>query len=151
MTYEEFKNMDIRALHCSITEDEKYIYVNHSSSNRPIIEISKTKMNAYSFDVAIESEYGDKLIRAVLELTGTPLEKREPEKKYYLKHKFMVSSFDMESKFLNYKDGYYFLATRNSYSDYKTQFTEREIKNLRKEFGTDLQTFEIVEIKPWEY
>lgn len=151
MTYNEFKEIDKGRLGYLITEDEDWVYVNFGLNNRTVITISKTKMNSYSIDVAIESEDGDRLIRAVLALAGTPLDKREPEKKYCLKYKFLGALPDV---YLNlFSDGKYVLldaaksAKAQTKFTLKATFTLKEIEDIKNKFGMTLSDFEMIEVK----
>lgn len=146
MTYNEFKEIDKGKLSYLITEDEDWVYVNFGLNNRTVITISKTKMNSYSIDVAIESEDGDRLIRAVLALAGTPLDKREPEKKYYLRHKFLALTFSTLRAYLILDRDEYVLGSADFNEKRKTQFTKKEIENIKKEFDVTLSDFEMIEV-----
>ena len=81
------------------------------------------------------------------ELAQTPIQKREPEKKFYLKHKFLYG-YDNEM-YLNQSstEDLIFLGDKRNVPFIQTEFTQKEIDQLKEKYNTDLKDFEIIEVK----
>lgn len=67
-------------------------------------------------------------------------------KKFYLKHRWLRSRF--EDKIVN-QDGEdeYFLSDESQIDGFKTQFTQKEIDDIKEKYNTDLSDFERVEVE----
>lgn len=91
------------------------------------------------------------MIKAAVEFSETPIPDREEEKKYYLWHKFLrdETGFLSVGDYLNYNTtiGCYFLGSDESNYLIKTQFTEKEIEEIKEKFDTDLKDFELIEVE----
>lgn len=98
-----------------------------------------------------EEEIGEDLFNLCTEYAQTPLEEREEEEKFYLKKikRFYDRYYDETSKFLNvWKDrDYYHLGTIDQTCKFKTQFTQKEIDEIKKKYNTDLEEFEQIEVE----
>ena len=91
----------------------------------------------------------DELYKLCFEYASTPVSEREEEKKYYLKHRYLVQAGNCTTAFLNYtthNDTLYLYTKGQTYS-VKTQFTLKEIEEIKAKFGTDLADFELVEVE----
>lgn len=128
-----FDEEDDLSYTCStVSGDEIYIIKNDFISFATLNE--KVKKNL--FDLLVE-------------YASTPIEEREEKKKYYLKHKWLAQ-FTLDRKaFLNFNKTKksYFLDTFESLIDYQTQFTQKEIDEIKEKFDTDLADFDIVEVE----
>lgn len=89
------------------------------------------------------------MIKAAVEFVETPLEDRVEEKKFYLKHRWLVQAGDYKTGFLNYdtNNDILFIYSEHHTHLIKTQFTLEEIFNIREKFNTDLFDFELVEVE----
>ena len=89
------------------------------------------------------------LFDLVVEYAKTPIKDREEEKRYYLKHRYLQSSFTNLNDFLSYSASDNKLALSNgiNFPKYKTHFTLKEIEEIKEKFNTDLEDFEIIEVK----
>lgn len=98
----------------------------------------------YGYDV-------DELYKVCFEYVKIPVKDREDkEKKFYLRHKFLcdnagLSSFDV---YLNHRfeDGSYFIYGSGQNKFVKSQFTVKDIEEIKEKFNTDLSDFELVEV-----
>ena len=84
------------------------------------------------------------LIRSYAE---TPVDERDEPKKYYLRHRWLKNK--CKEQYLNIDkiyDSYFLLGNANT-ELYKTQFTEKEIEELKDKLDTDLADFEEVEVE----
>lgn len=92
----------------------------------------------YGYDV-------DELYKVCFEYANTPSEDREEEKKYYLKHKWMRRG---DFNFLYFdKDFKIYGLTSIRFKEAKTEYTEKEIEEIKEKFDTDLSDFELVEVE----
>lgn len=147
MTYQEFRKIVEDTEGYYIDENMSSIFVNGINCASWCIRISKNVENFTQFkDRAYRKDDGD-LIRAVLELAETPLGKREPEKRYYLKHKFIVPKFRSSRAYLILNYDLYYLGSLNRFSDHQSIFTKKEIEEIKKKFDVTLEDFEMIEVE----
>lgn len=85
------------------------------------------------------------MIKAAMKCAETPLEDREEEKRFHLKHRWMTG-IDGDYLSLDLEQGGYYLDDK--YENYwqKTQFTKKEIEEIKEKFNTDLADFKKVEV-----
>ena len=89
------------------------------------------------------------LYKLCFEYASTPVKDREEEKKFYLKHKYLVQARDYKTGFLNYdpcNDRLFIHSERQTHFT-TTQFTLKEIEEIKEKFDTDLVDFELVEVE----
>lgn len=103
------------------------------------------RMSSYFSKMDCVEKYGI-LFALIFQYAVTPIEDREEENRYYLRHKWLNDSA------LNYlqtdkKNNYYSLSVLNDTNTWKTEFTEKEIEEIKEKFDTDLNDFEIVEVE----
>lgn len=121
-------------------EGPKYASVCHNVPN----QISNMKRE-WDF---LDKEEQEKLFDLLIEYAKTPIEDREEEKKFYLRHRWIFN-----------KDFYMYLQ-KTSYDDKKMsvrvlgfsdnddiKFSEKEIEEIKEKFDTDLKDFELVEVE----
>lgn len=96
--------------------------------------------------IALKNE--DKLFELMVEYVKTPLDERKEEKKFYLRHRWFNSK-PIYKNYLNYWIGTneYWLDYKNETAEVKTQFTEKEIENIKNYNNTDLKDFKKIEVK----
>lgn len=72
----------------------------------------------------------------------TSPDERVEQKKYYLRHRWLIYK-----NYLNYWIGTnkYWLEDKNETIEARTQFTQKEIDEIKKRFNTDLSDFEQIE------
>ena len=101
--------------------------------------------------VSITSWCEDKdfnMIKAAIEFAETPIEDREEEKKYYLKHRWIIDkSFYMYLQKPSCYDDKMRLAFFDFSGNNDKKFTLKEIEEIKKKFDTDLKDFELVEVE----
>lgn len=88
------------------------------------------------------------MMKAAVAFAETPPEDREEEKKFYLKHRWMKPR-PIDKNYLNLWIGTneYWLDCKNETEDVQTQFTKKEIEEIKEKFNTDLADFEEVEVE----
>lgn len=99
------------------------------------------------FNSCINSE---ELYKLCFEYASTPVEDREEEKKFYAKHKYLVGTEYRDANYLNF--GKYdcdklWLGFKSKRLNVQTQFTLKEIEEIKEEFDIDLKDFELVEVE----
>lgn len=101
----------------------------------------------YGYDV-------QELYKLCFEYTSTPVDDREEEKKFYLRHKYLTYNGTSDSKgYLNInlnnlnKVNALFIDNKTKYDDFQTEFTLKEIEEIKEKFDTDLKDFEMVEVE----
>lgn len=113
------------------------------------IRISKLRTKDIDIKTGIYCEVEEfNVIKAAVEFAETPLEDREEEKKFYLRHRYFrfdngLSKY-LGMDLLKYKLDLY---SKITYRWVKNQFTEKEIEEIKKKFNTDLKDFELVKVK----
>ena len=88
------------------------------------------------------------MIKAAVEFAKTPIEDREEEKKFYLRHRWIRDyDFYMYLQKRSYDDKKMSFGVVNFSVNDSLQFTEKEIDEIEEEFDTDLKDFEMVEVE----
>ena len=80
------------------------------------------------------------MIKASVKFAETPLDEREEEKKYYLRHKWIKGTCDNYLNFYKSRTGYV-INDKTETNTCKTQFTRKEIDEIKKKHNTDLSDF----------
>lgn len=134
--------------------DNGYGYWQIWSAKNPILAaVNKIDLFRISTDFVawcnIPDEDKSKLLDLIVEFAKTPIEDREEEKRFYLRHKWIKIIGHNSKTFLNYhnEEDKFYLYTIDESSYVKTQFTEKEIEEIKKKFDTDLKDFELVEVE----
>ena len=107
-------------------------------------------MYSITFHQIIKTSWnnGDKLFDLIVEYAKTPVEDREEEKKYYLRNRWLKLR-PIDKNYLNHLIGTneYWLDYDNETKNVKTQFTLKEIDEIKEKFNTDLGDFKEIEVK----
>lgn len=116
-----------------------------------LARIDKVKPYTLDTKATFEVKHVKELFDLCAEYARTPIEEREEEEKFYLKkmESFYDENYDEENAYLNFEmsDGDFLLESINENNAYKTQFTQKEIDDIKKKFNTDLEEFEQIEVK----
>lgn len=132
-----------------------YCWEIRNKKNHLIAVVSKDVLYKISTDSAywdvIPDEDKNKLLELIVEFASTPVEDREEEEKFYLKHRWLMTEFG---------DTYYLCKCYNaagkiSYGirlsyithDETRLFTLKEIEEIKEKFDTDLSDFELVKVE----
>lgn len=126
---------------------EQYEFVRRSEILYHRITISKVRANGLWIYIKVWCDDKDfNMIKAAVEFAETPIKDREEEKKFYLRHRWLKPIY---KNYLNYcmttKD--YWLDCKNEEIYVQTQFTEKEIDEIKEEFNTDFKDFELIEVE----
>lgn len=88
------------------------------------------------------------LFKLLTDYASTPIEERQEDKKFYLRHRWFKCTNGDSRYFQIYEsDGTPWLNAMYTVKGYKKQFTLKEIEEIKKKFDTDLADFEIVEVE----
>lgn len=133
--------------------NEVYLYGRVPDGYAKISKKFKYTINTFYHDFIYLNE-GDRglLFDLIVEYISTPVNEREEEKKFYLRHKFLKSSLGeitRENSVVNYntRDNVLYLADKQPVGCIKTFFTLKEIEEIKKKFDTDLADFELDEVE----
>ena len=138
MKYKEFREYLILN-EIPLNEDEERLIADNQ------FEISKTEEHLIIFPLGyVEVPYEFEMLKKVIELAETPLDEREDEKRYYIKHRF-INDYTTK-KYINlFTTGNAVLSDRHEGRNCQTKFTKAEIEELKEKFDTDLSDFELIE------
>ena len=90
----------------------------------------------------------EELYKLCFEYASTPVEDREDkEKKFYLKHRFLVEVGDCNYLNSDHSLREFYLNDKSQSEKIQTQFTLKEIEEIKQKLNTDLADFELVEVK----
>ena len=94
------------------------------------------------------------LVDLCVEYVKTPIDEREDEEKFYLQkmESFYDENYREDYAFLNFKPGgiYFYLNSTYETDSFKTQFTQREIDQIKEEKHTDLSEFKQIPVEEVE-
>lgn len=115
--------------------------------------VNKNNLSRISTDFVgwwdISDEDKSKLLDIIVEYGKTPLEDREEEKKYYLRHRWLTEGgFYRFVKHHTKAYGKKYELASWTYGDTSDmQYTIKEIEEIKKKFDTDLNDFELIEVE----
>lgn len=89
----------------------------------------------------------ERVFRLCVELARTPIDERKSEIKYYLKHKWIKTELSNIYLNQNTRNDSFFLADNSQMDNFKTQFTEKEIEEIKDKLDSNLEDFEWVEVE----
>ena len=148
MKYKELERIAVKA-EWTITDKLTLYYIEKEYEEyKNKIIIGKIKRRSIYIDNYVCMPQEDfEVIKAAIELAETPPEEREKEKKYYLRHRFLVEEGDCDC--LNYDHSLQELNLSDigQSKSTQTQFTKREIEEIKEKYDTDLKDFEIIEVE----
>ena len=132
-----------------VEADENFLEIKNENKVIAYVSIScvfEISTNYLEFTKLFEIKK-KQLFDLLIEYSATPIEEREKEKKYYLKHKFLMSNSG--DNYLNYRTYFdnWFLNNNTMYKNCRTQFTKQEIEEIKEKFNTSLDDFEIIEVE----
>lgn len=86
------------------------------------------------------------LFALIFQYASTPVKDREEEKKFYIKHKWIG---DETLSYLQFdrEHNCHMLNLAIGDNSWKKEFTEEEIEGFKQTFNTNLEDFEIIEVK----
>lgn len=148
LTTEEFIKK-VEKLGLRVTKSARAILIYYDS--RRVASIGKHTTfctdTAYDSFTNFSEELREKLYKLIYEYTRTPLDKREEPQRYYLR--FTALTQGLDCNYLNYHttEERIYLSTRIETSVSQTQFTQKEIDEIREKFKVTLCDFEQIPVK----
>ena len=156
MKIEEFKEIIdtigfYSKLNLEVEEDEFdfIIKLNH----RRCATVSKSTLYCIDTNFGVFEELNDNLranlLDAINKLAETPLDERQ-EEKFYLKHRWMknVAKKDGEKYYnLHIATNLPYLGSKVQDESNQTEFTKKEIEDIKKKYKTSLEDYELVEVE----
>lgn len=130
-----------------------YCWEIRNKKNYLIAVVSKDVLYKISTDSAywdgISDEDKNKLLSLLIEYSKTPIGDREEEKKFLIKHKYLVSKAICQVNLARNKEKnvYRVINCKVDNLVYQVQFTLNEIEEIKQKLNTDLADFELVEVE----
>ena len=100
----------------------------------------------YEFSASLPEELQAKLYYLVDEYARTPLDEREEPQKYFLIFAALTDNEHFNYLNHNLKKDFLALSDRNQSDMYQTQFTQKEIDDIKEKFKVTLSDFEQIPI-----
>lgn len=147
-TKEVIKELEKMNLQTQICND--YLFVTDSYGEAVGSINLKAKFEIYidfrNFRHKLFEDEREKVYVLLTKLAETDPEDRGEEKRYYLKHKWLI---DGERRYLNlYVDkNEYEINSDANCAEFKTQFTQSEIDGIKEKLNTNLEDFEVIEVE----
>ncbi len=126
----------------NVKETEHSMIVRKEYTHLAVID----KENIYGFKYFYHNDKD--LFKLCVDYTSTPIEEREEEKKYYLRKK-ELEFYEGTDNYLNFQveEKFFRLLDESETENYKTQFTQKEIDEIKEKFNTDLEEFKQIPVE----
>lgn len=143
MKYSAFKKeMERKGLTITLTDDG-YLYIKNNKAT--IGRISLRKTGSLSTDFRSFNHFGsglkNMLLQSFVELSMTPLDEREDEKRYRLRLPFVKNGMGYLNEF---QSGDIFVGDKHQAHKHKAIFTDSEIEALKAKHNLDSFVMEMV-------
>lgn len=150
MTYKEIEKIAIENGWTTTSNATLYRIKKEYEDSTSYIVIGKFNRNV----IFLKNEMctpGDLIvIKAAIKLAETPTGERIPEEKFYLKHRWMkyAGNKDTEKYYnLNTATNLPYLGSKVQDEENQTEFTKKEIEEIKKKYKTSLEDYELVEVE----
>lgn len=124
--------------------DDTNYFVIYNSFGGTMCYVAINKL--FEMKICLDEYMSEELFDLIVEYAKTPVEDREKEKEFYLKHKWIKGCAIMYL-YRNELNGYCYLGENKCRPHRQRMFTLEEIKELKEKFNTDLSDFEMVEVE----
>ncbi|WP_416335064.1 hypothetical protein ACKRLN_01795 [Anaerococcus sp. DFU013_CI05] len=145
----------VKQLGLHVEEDRLFIRLFDYDSDEDLAVIFKYTM--YNFNTLflgfrlVNDDFKKELFDLLVEYASTPIEEREEEKKFYLRHRWAkTKNGNWLYMALRKRPNISYLTLQGSNEDvfeYKVRFTKKEIEDIKFAFDTDLYDFKEVEVE----
>lgn len=139
---------------CNIKSNCGYDLITISANNQVLVKIWTNCQYAIStvsdgHSCYLDGYDVDELYKLCFEYACTPVEDREEEKKFLIQHKYLVSKAICPVNLARNKGKsvYRLINCKVDNLVYQTQFTDKEIEDIKIKLNTDLADFELVEVE----
>lgn len=142
----------VKELGFGVYTDDRYLYIEYGYYNYGVATIDMTQRYwlsiSYNYDIELDEDIKKELYELCFEYTVTPVDEREEEKKFYLKHRWMTTMGGFPKGLrINIGTGTADVEQMIPMIGYENQFTKKEIEEIKERFDTDLADFEEVEVE----
>ena len=131
--------------------DEIVLYSHHYEIDRQVVRINNETKGILFISNGSSGVNDLNVIKASIEFAETPPEDREEIKKYFYKHNSMKTKGGNPTYLaIRKKPSISYPVLQGSSEDifeYKVEFTDEEIEEVKKEYGIFLDDFEKIEVK----
>lgn len=131
-----------------------YDLITISANNQVLVKVWTTCQYAIStisdgHSCYLDGYDVDELYKLCFEYANTPVKDREEEKKFLIKHKYLVSKAICQVNLAKNKEKnvYRVINCKVDNLVYQVQFTLNEIEEIKQKLNTNLADFELVEVK----
>lgn len=147
MTYKEMEKIAIENGWTTRSEATLYRIEKEYGDSTSYIVIGKFNRNVIFLKNEMCTPGDFIVIKAAIKLAETPTGERIPEEKFYLKHRWMkyAGNKDVEKYYnLHIETKLPYLGSKVQDESNKTEFTKKEIEEIKKKYKTSLEDFELV-------
>ncbi len=150
-TQEVIKELEKMNLKAEIRGDSLLVFNSFGFAVASTSLSRKFETNTYflNFRKVLSKDQREKVYFLLTRLAETDPEDREEEKKYYLEHKWLYGDRCIYLN-LDIVNGDYKLGDTLNIKGYKTQFTQKEIDEIKESFNTNLEDFEQIPVEDYE-
>lgn len=124
--------------------DDTNYFVIYNSFGGTMCYVAINKL--FEMKICLDEYMSEELFDLIVEYAKTPVEDREEEKEFYLKHKWIKGCAIMYL-YRNELNGYCYLGENKCRPHRQRRFTLKEIEKIKEKFDTDLADFELVEVE----
>lgn len=97
----------------------------------------------------LPKELQEKLFNLLVEYASTPPDEREEPQKFYMKFK-LPTNYSDDFLNLNTTFDWFEISTKSNLDKFQTQFTQKEIDDIKEKFGVTLSDFKQIPIEEVE-
>lgn len=143
---------EVKSLGFIVDKSDEGTALIENSKNVTVAYVIIDKM--YEFDTAyyvfeeIPESIKKKLFDLLVEYTSTPIDEREEPQKFYLKFK-LPTNYSDDFLNLNRTFDWFEISTKSNSDKFQTQFTQKEIDEMKVKFEVAFSDFEQIPID-WE-
>ena len=135
--------------------EKQFIYANETwlivreAEHATIMGVEKNTRYMIAIDHGrfeyLDDDTKEELFNIAVEYAKTPIEEKKEEKKYYLR--LPIFGYDDEQNYLNLErdTGKYLFGSKKNIDGYQTQFSQKEIDEMKKKYNLD--SFEVAEVQ----
>ena len=141
----------VKELGLGVYTDDRYLYIEYGYYNHVVATIYMTQRYwlsiSYNYDIELDENIKKELYNLCFEYSVTPVDKREEEKRFYLKHRYFKSGNDVQYFTFARIYEYPYLQCKSFKLKSMQQFTLKEIEEIGEKFNTNFEDFELVEVE----
>lgn len=124
--------------------DDTNYFIIYNSFGGTMCYVAINKL--FEMNIRLDECMSEELFDLIVEYAKTPIEDREEEKEFYLKHRW-IKGHAIMYLYRNELNGYCYLGENKCRPHKQRRFTLKEIEEIKEKFDTDLKDFEIIEVE----